>query len=133
MSSSIRQDSLPRRARGARRAFRRGHRHFYVHPRRHFFSHFYGPWPYYYYWPPYYGTYVYTWGWPYYPGPPSNDVRRLGLPEGVVKTGGRVEGFVYFQNALARGPTGFRLVWSPRTPEGKRLPQLSIPFVMVRD
>ena len=109
--------------------------HFYVHPRHHAYFGFYSPWPDYYYWPPYYGTYVYAWGGPYvyYPSPPSSDVLALGLPEGVVNTGGSVSGFIYFQNAAARGPIGLRLIWSPRTPNGKRLPRVSIPFVMVED
>jgi hypothetical protein len=105
---------------------------FYVHPHYHGYFHYYAPWPYFYYWPPYYGTYVYYWDYRYYPGAPSYDVMRLGLPEGVAKSGGSVSGFVYFQNAATRA-TSLKLTWSVHTADGKSVASLSVPFVAVED
>lgn len=106
-------------------------RHFYVYPRSHAYFGFYAPWPYPFFWPPYYGLYVYPWSAGYYPQQPSADVLRLGLPEGVVKPGGQISGFVYFQNAAAQA-TSLQLVWNARTPDGKEVGKLGIPFVVVQ-
>jgi hypothetical protein len=103
---------------------------FYVHPHYHGYFHYYAPWPY--YWPPYYGPYVYYWDYHYYPAAPSYDVMRLGLPEGVVKSGGSVSGFVYFQNAATRA-TSLKLTWAVHTADGKSVASLSVPFVIVEE
>ena len=108
------------------------HPGFYVYPRYHGYFHYYAPWPSYYYWPPYYGAYVYYWDYHYYPAPPSYDVMRLGLPEGVVKSGGRVSGFVYFQNAATRAKN-LKLTWAVHTAGGKRIASLDVPFVIVEE
>jgi hypothetical protein len=103
------------------------------HPHPHFHRYFphYHPWPYrYYYWPPYYGGWVYFWDYRYYPSAPSYDVMRLGLPQGVVRAGGRVSGFVYFQNAAARA-TRLQLTWAAHDVRGQRVATLSIPLVVV--
>jgi len=105
---------------------------FYVYPHYHGHYRYYAPWPYSYYWPPYHGAYVYYWGHPYYPAPPSYDVMRLGLPEGVVKSGGTVSGFVYFQHAATRAKN-LKLTWAVHTAQGKRIASLSAPFVIVED
>jgi hypothetical protein len=105
---------------------------FYVHPHYHGYFHYYTPWPYSYYWPPYYGAYVYYWNYHYYPAPPSYDVMRLGLPEGVVKSGGSVSGFVYFQKAANR-PKNLKLTWAISTADGKAIASLAVPFVIVED
>jgi hypothetical protein len=107
-------------------------RGFYVHPHYRGYFHYYTPWPYFYYWPPYYGAYVYYWNYRYYPAPPSYDVMRLGLPEGVVKSGGSVSGFVYFQNAANR-PKNLKLTWAVYRADGKAIASLDVPFVIVED
>ncbi len=107
-------------------------RGFYVHPHVHGYFHYYTPWPYFYYWPPYYGAHVYYWNYHYYPAPPSRDVMRLGLPEGVVKSGGSVSGFVYFQNAANR-VKNLKLTWAVHTADGRAIASLDAPFVIVED
>jgi hypothetical protein len=85
-----------------------------------------GPaYPYY----PYYHAHVLVWSGPSYPEP-SPEVRRLALPEGVIKAGGEISGFLYFQNALERADR-LELVWHVRTPRGQELATLKIPFVIV--
>jgi hypothetical protein len=105
---------------------------FYVHPYYHGYFHHYAPWPYFYYGPPYYGSYVYYWDDRYYPAAPSHDVMRFGLPEGVLNAGGRVSGFVYFQNAGARA-TNLQFTWTAHPLDGRTLASLSVPLVVVED
>ncbi len=109
----------------------RGQR-FFVHPPARYAFRYYDPWPYGWAEPPYYGTYVYPWNDSYYPGTPSNDVLRLGLPEGVVRAGGQISGFLYFQNASQRA-NNLRLTWTVRGPDGKTVAVLHVPFVVVTD
>jgi hypothetical protein len=65
------------------------------------------------YYPPYYSEWVYFWGPNYYPARPSADVLTLGLPEGVLAPGGRVNGFLYFQRATAASRR-LTLAWEAR-------------------
>jgi len=116
------------RARPAPR--RREHRRFFVRPRARVFFHYYDPWVYPFYDAPYYGDRVVVWT-DRSPSPPSEDVLRLGLPEGVVKPGGRISGFLYFQNAGQHGQH-LRLSWAAHTPAGKPVATLSVPFNVVR-
>jgi hypothetical protein len=104
-------------------------RRFYVYPRSRAWFNYYAPWPYDFYYPPDYGSYVYGWSSGYYPQSPSEDVQRLGLPEGVLKPGGSVSGFLYFQNAGARA-SQLRLVWHAETPQGQRAATLRVDFVV---
>lgn len=104
-------------------------RGFYVYPRyRSYF--YYRTWPGYSFYPPYYSGYVYYWGPRYYPSSPPRDVLRLGLPEGVVASGGRVSGFIYFQNALSHAHQ-LKLTWHARTPSKRPVATLSTAFVVV--
>jgi hypothetical protein len=61
--------------------------------------------------------------------PPSSDVRRLALPEGVIEPGGSVSGFLYFQNAAARAER-LELSWHVRTPAGGHVARLRVAFVI---
>ena len=56
---------------------------------------------------------------------------RLGLPEGVIKAGGKISGFVYFQNASTRG-TSLNLVWHANNPRGQSIANVTVPFVVVQ-
>jgi hypothetical protein len=105
-------------------------RRFFVHPRASAYFTYYSPWPYSFLLPPDYGAYVYGWSAAYYPQAPSQDVKRYGLPEGVIKPGGSVSGFLYFQNAGARA-TRLRLVWRALTPQGQPVTTLRTDFVVV--
>ncbi len=88
-----------------------------------------------YYWP-YYGPYG-AWGYwdPYYPyswaRPAPRDVLTLGLREGPLLPGANVQGFLYFQQATARGST-LAVSWVPRLANGTPLPALSAQFRIVR-
>lgn len=117
----------PRRGSYGRRYPRGG---FYVYPRSHLYFHYYAPWPGLVYYPPYYHMYVHTWGAPYYPYPPTDEIRDIGLPEGVVKPGGGVSGYVYFQNATRRGKH-LILSWQARTPGGASVATLDLRFKIV--
>lgn len=123
------------RGRGYRRGYRGrgfGGSGFYIYPRAGIhLHHHYNPWQGVVYYPPNYGVYVYSWGPAYYPAPPSADVQRLGLPEGVVKPGGRVSGFLYFHRA-SQAAHRLMLTWHARTPAGKPVTNLAVAFAVVR-
>ncbi len=79
---------------------------------------YYGPGPLYWREPFFYGPgywdWVFWWGGPYAPfgyRRPTQDILTYGLPEGVLSPGGRVSGFVYFQNATSRGAHQLDLTW----------------------
>jgi hypothetical protein len=76
------------------------------------------------FWYPYYPSYApapYAW-------PPGRDILRLALREGRVLPGHRVEGFLFFQHAMA-GTGPFTLSWVPRDPEtGQTRATLSLPL-----
>jgi hypothetical protein len=126
---------------GVRRGGFRGHGRFHGGFGPTFHTHvFIGPGPFYrpwwpYWWGPYpyyYGPYVYSWDYRYYPGAPSADILRLGLPEGDLQPGGRVSGFVYFQNATTR-PGRLELTWNVHTVEGASIARISVPMLVVED
>lgn len=109
---------------GYGRPYYYGHYHYY-----------YRPWPYFYYGyygPRYWGPYVYYWDDRSYPAAPSEDVLRYGLPEGVIKPGGRVAGYVYFQHTTSR-PKRLDLTWNAHTPTGKNVGSVQVGLVVVRD
>lgn len=106
--------------------------HFYAYPHHHRHYYHYQPWPYVYYWPPDYGVHAYYWDDRYYRSTPSNDVLRLSLPQGVLKSTGRVSGFVYFQNAATRAGR-LSLIWTVRSPSGADVDSLAVSFVVVED
>lgn len=115
---------------GRRAPRRQAHRRFFVRPRARVYFHYYDPWVYPFYDAPFYGDRVVVWT-DTSPSPPSEDVLRLGLPEGVVKPGGRISGFLYFQGAGQRG-RHLRLSWAAHTPAGKPVATLDVPFNVVR-
>jgi hypothetical protein len=84
----------------------------------------YGPW--WYYDPYYYPYYPYAW-----PGSGARDVLALGLREGRLLPGANVQGFLFFQQATARG-TALTLTWTPRSDTGPPLASFSAPFGIVR-
>jgi hypothetical protein len=99
-----------------------------------------GPWyPYRsWYWGPYYGPYYGPWWYsdPYYypyawPRAIAQDVLTLGLREGRLLPGASVNGFVYFQQATARGSL-LTVSWTPRLASGAPLATLSAQFRIVR-
>jgi hypothetical protein len=115
--------------------FRSGfHTHIFIGPGPFFYEPWWPYWrPYpYYYGPYYYGPYVYSWNYRYYPGAPSADILRLGLPEGELQPGGRVSGFVYFQQATRR-PGHLELTWSVHTVGGRSVESISVPLVVVEN
>jgi hypothetical protein len=114
---------------GPRRYFTVPGSRFYVHPYLHHYFGLNDPWPYAYFYWPWYGPYVYAWNDASYTAAPSDDVLRLGLPEGVLKPGGEVRGFIYFQGAQS-GVRALRLQWSARRTDGSVVESLSIPFVV---
>jgi hypothetical protein len=88
------------------------------------------PWyPYYspYYPYPYYDPY-YPYAWPRATG---YDILTLGLREGRVLPGARVQGFLFLQQATQKG-TLLTLSWTPVTADGKPLATLSTQFRIVR-
>lgn len=98
-----------------------------------------GPrWPYPYrpsrYWHPYYPYYPdpfyyeYPYGWA---RPTGYDILTLGLREGRVLAGARVEGFLYLQQATQKGNL-LTLSWTPASAEGQPLATLSSQFRIVR-
>jgi hypothetical protein len=93
-----------------------------------------GPfYPYYY---PYYSLYYpYPYFSPYYPygWPPATgyDLLTLGLREGRVLPGARVQGFLYLQQATQKG-NQLTLSWTPVTADGTPLATLSTQFRIVR-
>jgi hypothetical protein len=93
---------------------------------------YYAPWPYFSYWPPNYGPYAYYWDDRYYSAAPSDDVLHYGLPEGALNAGGKVAGFVYFQNAATRA-TRLDLTWTAHAVDGKSIGSVKVPLVVVRD
>lgn len=102
-----------------------------------------GPW--YPYWPrywgphggPYYGPYAPWWyADPYYypygwPRPAGQDVHTLGLREGRLLPGASVQGFLYFQQATARGSL-LTLSWTPHLSGGAPLTTFSAQFRIIR-
>lgn len=119
----------------------RGYRPGRFHGNPHLYTHvvigpgpyYYGPWPY--GWGPYpyyYGPYVYSWDYGYYPGAPSADILRLGLPEGELLPGGRVSGFIYFQQA-ARQPGRLDLTWNVHGTQGRAIASVTSQMRVVSD
>ncbi|MFB3820254.1 MAG: hypothetical protein ACE147_21565 [Candidatus Methylomirabilales bacterium] len=86
---------------------------------------------------PFYGPYYPWadpwWDYPYYPRPRPTpyDVLSLGLREGRVLPGAKVEGFLYLQHATARGNL-LTLTWTPVTADSRPLPPLRAQFRVVR-
>jgi hypothetical protein len=97
----------------------------------------YRPWrPFYPYYYPYYAPYYpYPYAYPYYPygWPPATgyDLLTLGLREGRVLPGARVQGFLYLQQATQKG-NQLTLSWTPVTAGGTPLATLSAQFRIVR-
>ncbi|MEK6718829.1 MAG: hypothetical protein AABZ16_15200 [candidate division NC10 bacterium] len=96
------------------------------------------PYPYWSYrsWPPFFSPYYpYPFPDPDYPyrrpRAPAYDILTLGLREGRVLPGARVEGFLYLQQATQKG-TFLTLSWTPVSPSGKPLATLSSQFRIVR-
>jgi hypothetical protein len=117
------------RARRVPPPHRRHHRRFFVRPRARAYFYHYDPWLYPFIVPPFYGDHVVV--WPETTAPrPSEAVLRLGLPEGVVKPGGRISGFLYFQNA-GQHTDHLRLSWAAHTPDGKKVATLDFPFNVI--
>ncbi len=73
------------------------------------------------------------WGYPAYASPRATpyDILNLGLREGRILPGARVEGFLYFQLATQRGNL-LTLSWTPALPDGRPLPPLSTQLRVVR-
>ena len=93
----------------------------------------YRPWsPWYPYYSPYYPSPYYD---PYYPyarpRATGYDILTLGLREGRILPGARVQGFLYLQQATQKGSL-LTLSWTPVTPDGKPLATLSTQFRIVR-
>jgi hypothetical protein len=94
-------------------------------------------WPYWSWrpWYPYYYPYNYPYYYPYYPygWPPAGgfDILALGLREGRILPGARVQGFLYLQLATRTGDR-LTLSWMPVTADGTPLPTLSTQFLIVR-
>lgn len=106
------------------RPYYAGSYHYYYRPWPHFYYGYYGP--------RYWGPYVHYWDYRSYPSAPSEDVLRHGLPEGVIKPGGRIAGYVYFQNATSRAKR-LELTWNAHTPAGKAVGSVQVDLVVVRD
>jgi hypothetical protein len=93
----------------------------------------YRPWsPWSPYYSPYYPSPYYD---PYYPyarpRATGYDILTLGLREGRILPGARVQGFLYLQQATQKG-TLLTLSWTPVTADGKPLATLSTEFRIVR-
>jgi hypothetical protein len=104
---------------------------FYVYPSFGLTYGWYSPWPYDFYYPPDYWMHVYPWAYPYYPRAPNKEILRVGLPEGVLKGGGHVAGFVYFQNAASRAKS-LELSWQAHTVSDETIAELTIGFTVNR-
>lgn len=93
----------------------------------------YYAYPYYGY--PYYGPFYpdpFYHDYPYWRSRPTGyDILTLGLREGRVLPGARVQGFLYFQQATQQG-TLLTLTWTPASPAGKPLGAFSAQFRIVR-
>jgi hypothetical protein len=89
------------------------------------------------YWGPYYGPYGPWWypdpyPYPYtWPRPSAQDVLTLGLREGRLLPGANVQGFLYVQQATARG-TSLTLTWTPRLASGAPIATFFAPFRIIR-
>jgi hypothetical protein len=81
----------------------------------------YGPWG---YWDPFYYPYA-------RPRPGAQDVMLLGLRSGPLLPAASVQGFLYLQQATARG-TSLTLSWTPRSASGTALATLATQFRIVR-
>lgn len=86
-------------------------------------------------WYPFYYPYAYPYYYPYYPygWPPTGgyDILALGLREGRILPGARVQGFLYLQLATRTGNL-LTLSWTPVIADGTPLPTLSTEFRIVR-
>ncbi|MBI1999677.1 MAG: hypothetical protein HYV46_11050 [candidate division NC10 bacterium] len=87
-------------------------------------------------WSPFFSPYYpYPFAGPEYPyrwpGAPAYDILTLGLREGRILPGARVEGFLYLQQATQKG-TLLTLSWTPVSADGKPLATLSSQFRIVR-
>jgi hypothetical protein len=88
-------------------------------------------------WHPFFGPYYPWadpwWDYPYYarPRPTPYDILSLGLREGRVLPGAKVEGFLYLQHATGRGNL-LTLSWTPHLGDTRPLPPLSTQFRVVR-
>jgi hypothetical protein len=87
-------------------------------------------------WYPYYSPYSpYPYYDPYYPyawpRATGYDILALGLREGRILPGARVQGFLYLQQATHTG-TLLTLSWTPVTTDGRPLATLSTQFRIVR-
>jgi len=94
---------------------------------------FYGPgfepWPFAWDWDPlYYGRWYASWPQPL----PSQDMLEQALPEGVVDDGGRVSGFVYFQQTTKHESQVQLQFQAQDAQTGQVLGTGSVPFVVVR-
>lgn len=96
------------------------------------------PYPYWPYrpWPPFFSpSYPYPYPDPGYPyrwsRAPAYDILTLGLREGRILPGARVEGFLYFQQATQKGIL-LTLSWTPVTAGGTPLATFSSQFRIVR-
>ena len=75
-------------------------------------------------------THVRDWGAPGFAVRAPADVCRLGLPEGVLKSGGEVSGFVYFR-PVSEQARRLQLRLDAQTPDGQNITSLQVPFVIV--
>jgi hypothetical protein len=83
--------------------------------------------------PPGYWTNVYPWGPPYASWGPSRDVLDLALPEAVLRPGGRMRGFLYFQRVTAQGSQPLELSWLIRDAHSHAvIREVRLPLVVVR-
>ncbi|MBI4737566.1 MAG: hypothetical protein HY766_16150 [candidate division NC10 bacterium] len=87
-------------------------------------------------WSPFFSPYYpYPFAGPEYPyrwpRAPAYDILTLGLREGRILPGARVEGFLYLQQATQKG-TLLSLSWTPVSADGKPLATLSSQFRIVR-
>jgi hypothetical protein len=100
-----------------------------------------GPWYPYWprYWGPYYGPYgsgwysdpyysYYPYGWPQLT---TQNLLILAMREGRLLPGASIQGFLYFQQATARG-TLLTVSWTPRLAGGTVLETLAAQFRIVR-
>lgn len=93
----------------------------------------YRPWsPWYPYHSPYYPYPYYDPYYPYaWPRATGYDILTLGLREGRILPGARIQGFLYLQQATHKG-TLLTLSWMPVTADGRPLATLSTEFRIIR-
>jgi hypothetical protein len=82
--------------------------------------------------PPGYGVWVWGWSPAFYPSASvPDDVIQLGVPEGVLQPGGRINGFLYFQKTHPNAQS-FTFTWSVREArQGADLGQATVQLVEV--